>query len=53
MVSKSKEMMNPGDLVATWDVRLADGHHRVMLEHGGTSGKRVIFVDGEEVRTYN
>lgn len=43
------EKMNPDDLVATWDVRLADGHHKVMLEHGSTSGKRVIFVDGVEV----
>ena len=30
-------------------VRLADGVHTVRLEHGSTSGKRVITVDGKEV----
>lgn len=40
---------NPGDIVAVWQVKLADGDHNVVLEHGGTSGKRVIFVDGQEV----
>ena len=30
-------------------VRLADGVHKVRLEHGTTSGKRVISVDGKEV----
>lgn len=30
-------------------VRLADGIHRVRLDHGTTSGKRVITVDGKEV----
>ena len=30
-------------------MRLADGVHQVRLEHGTTSGKRVITVDGKEV----
>lgn len=42
-------MANPGDVAATWDVNLADGPHKVLFEHGTTSGKRVIVVDGEEV----
>ncbi len=42
---------NPGDVVAVWQVKLADGPHKIVLEHGGTSGKRVISVDGEEVRS--
>lgn len=39
-----------GDCVAEWDVHLADGVHKVRFEHGTTSGKRVITVDGVEVR---
>lgn len=37
------------DLVCTWDIRLPDGIHTVTFEHGSTSGKRVITVDGVEV----
>lgn len=50
---KMMDMMdgNPGDVVAVWQVKLADGPHKIVLEHGGTSGKRVISVDGEEVRS--
>ena len=40
---------NPGDIVATWNLRLNDGVHTVRFEHGTTSGKRVISVDGQEV----
>lgn len=40
---------HPGDIAAVWDIKLADGVHKVVFEHGTTSGKRVIFVDGEEV----
>ena len=36
-----------GDLVAFWDVPLSDGVHRIEFEHGTTSGKRVIRVDGK------
>jgi len=36
-----------GDLVAFWDVPLNDGVHRIEFEHGTTSGKRIIRVDGK------
>ena len=39
--------MASGDLVATWDVPLPDGVHNVEFEHGTTSGKRIIRVDGK------
>lgn len=35
------------DLVAVWDIPLADGVHTVELEHGTLTGKRVIRVDGK------
>ncbi|KAF4086730.1 hypothetical protein AMELA_G00087670 [Ameiurus melas] len=38
-----------GDLVGVWDVALSDGVHRIEFEHGTTTGKRVISVDGKEV----
>lgn len=36
-----------GDLVGVWDVALSDGVHRIEFEHGTTTGKRVICVDGK------
>lgn len=48
----SERVSNPGDAVATWDLRLNDGPHTVTFEHGTTSGKRVIIVDGQEVYIY-
>ncbi len=39
-----------GDVAAVWDVKLPDGNHRIIFEHGTTSGKRVITVDDKEVR---
>lgn len=36
-----------GDLAAVWDVALSDGVHRIAFEHGTTTGKRVIYVDGK------
>ncbi|XP_039074144.1 fas apoptotic inhibitory molecule 1 isoform X2 [Hyaena hyaena] len=36
------------DLVAVWDVALSDGVHKIEFEHGTTSGKRVVYVDGKE-----
>ncbi|KAM9187889.1 fas apoptotic inhibitory molecule 1 isoform 3-T3 [Dugong dugon] len=36
------------DLVAIWDVALSDGVHKIEFEHGTTSGKRVVYVDGKE-----
>ncbi|ESO96440.1 hypothetical protein LOTGIDRAFT_115761 [Lottia gigantea] len=37
------------DLVAQWQVGLSDGLHKVEFEHGTTTGKRIIRVDGEEI----
>lgn len=42
-------MAASGDLVAAWDVPLPDGVHKVEFEHGTTSGKRVITVDGKVI----
>jgi len=39
--------MASSDLVAKWDVTLSDKVHRVEFEHGTTTGKRIIRVDGE------
>lgn len=39
--------MSTVDLVATWQIKLADGLHKVEFEHGTTTGKRVIRVDGK------
>ncbi|KAG7260963.1 hypothetical protein CRUP_003121 [Coryphaenoides rupestris] len=41
--------MLSGDVVGVWDVALSDGVHRVEFAHGTTSGKRVIYVNGQEV----
>ncbi|EDO34327.1 predicted protein [Nematostella vectensis] len=41
------------DVVAKWDVAMADGVHQVQFEHGTTSGKRVIIVDGKEILRKN
>ncbi|XP_068102409.1 fas apoptotic inhibitory molecule 1 isoform X3 [Hyperolius riggenbachi] len=37
------------DLVAVWEVALSDGVHKIEFEHGTTSGKRVVYVDGKEI----
>ncbi|KAG5891100.1 hypothetical protein JTB14_036991 [Gonioctena quinquepunctata] len=37
------------DLVAYWSVPLLDGVHTVEFEHGTTTGKRVLRVDGNEL----
>ena len=34
--------MSSDNLVAVWEVHLADGVHMIEFEHGTTSGKRVI-----------
>ncbi|XP_021028743.1 fas apoptotic inhibitory molecule 1-like [Mus caroli] len=36
-------------VAAIWDVILSDGVHKIEFEHGTTSGKRVVYVDGKEV----
>lgn len=35
------------DLAGVWEVALSDGVHRIEFEHGTTTGKRVIYVDGK------
>ncbi len=40
-------MAGSGDLVAVWEIKLSDGVHQVEFEHGTTSGKRIIRVDGK------
>lgn len=40
---------HPGDVAAVWDIKLVDGIHKIVFEHGTSSGKRVITVDGVEV----
>ncbi|XP_063226350.1 fas apoptotic inhibitory molecule 1 isoform X2 [Bacillus rossius redtenbacheri] len=37
------------DVVAAWDVPLSDRVHRIEFEHGTTSGKRVVRLDGKEL----
>ena len=46
--------MNPDfpDLVATWTIPLPHGVQVIEFEHGETTGKRVIRVNGEEVSTF-
>lgn len=39
--------MLSGDLVAVWDVDLSDGIHRIQFAHGTTTGKRLVFVNGQ------
>ncbi|NP_001002395.1 Fas apoptotic inhibitory molecule b [Danio rerio] len=38
-----------GDIVGAWDVSLSDGLYRIEFEHGSTTGKRVIYINGKEV----
>ncbi|CAG0903787.1 unnamed protein product [Cyprideis torosa] len=44
---------NPNDLVGTWEISLPSGKHLVEFEHGTTSGKRVIRLDGKEIYRVN
>ncbi|EPB67243.1 Fas apoptotic inhibitory molecule [Ancylostoma ceylanicum] len=41
--------MVEGDIVAKWTVPLQDKVYRIEFEHGTTTGKRVIRVDGKEI----
>lgn len=43
--SADRSMSN--DLAGVWEVALSDGVHRIEFEHGTTTGKRVIYVDGK------
>ncbi|XP_030638653.1 fas apoptotic inhibitory molecule b [Chanos chanos] len=38
-----------GDVVGVWEVALSDGVHRIEFEHGTTTGKRVVYINGKEV----
>jgi len=39
--------MASSDLVAQWQVPLSDGIYLIEFEHGTTTGKRVIRVNGK------
>ena len=39
--------MMMSDLVGSWEIPTSDGIHIVEFDHGTTSGKRVIRVDGK------
>lgn len=39
--------MLSGDLVAVWEVALSDGVYRIEFAHGTTTGKRVVYVNGQ------
>ncbi|CAL2048426.1 unnamed protein product [Caenorhabditis brenneri] len=41
--------MANADVVATWSVPLHKQVHKVEFEHGTTTGKRVIRIDGREI----
>ncbi|CAO4368676.1 unnamed protein product [Caenorhabditis nigoni] len=47
--ASSDAVMPDGDCVATWNVPLHAKVHRIEFEHGTTTGKRVIRVDGKEI----
>lgn len=40
-------VMLSGELVAVWDMDLSDGVHRIQFAHGTTTGKRLVFVNGQ------
>lgn len=41
--------MLSGDVVAVWDVDLSDGVYKIEFAHGTTTGKRIVYVNGQEV----
>lgn len=36
-----------GDIVGVWEVSLSDGLYHIEFEHGTTTGKRVIYINGK------
>ncbi|XP_038588725.1 fas apoptotic inhibitory molecule 1-like [Micropterus salmoides] len=38
-----------GDVVAMWEVALSDGVYRIEFAHGTTTGKRIVYINGQEV----
>lgn len=45
--------MSERDVVATWDIALSDGKHRIQFEHGTTTEKDTmeVWVNGVVVET--
>ncbi|KAE9551328.1 hypothetical protein FO519_005443 [Halicephalobus sp. NKZ332] len=41
--------MAESDVVAVWSVPMSDKMYKIEFEHGTTSGKRVIRVNGKEI----
>ena len=41
------------DIVGQWDVSLSNGVHHIEFEHGTTSGKRIIRIDGKVCVTFD
>lgn len=37
------------DVVGMWEVSLSDGIYQIEFEHGTTTGRRVIYINGKEV----
>ncbi|XP_046710973.1 fas apoptotic inhibitory molecule b isoform X2 [Silurus meridionalis] len=37
------------DMVGMWEVPLSDGIYQIEFEHGTTTGKRVIYINGKEI----
>lgn len=35
------------DVVGMWEVPLSDGIYQIEFEHGTTTGKRVIYINGK------
>ena len=44
---RQERLNQMNDLVGEWLVTLSDKVHKVEFEHGTTTGKRVIHVDGQ------
>lgn len=36
-----------GDVVAMWEVALSDGVYRIEFAHGTTTGKRIVYINGQ------
>ncbi|XP_025836671.1 fas apoptotic inhibitory molecule 1 [Agrilus planipennis] len=45
----NKISKNRNDLVAFWSVPLPDGTYSIEFEHGTTSGKRILRINGKEI----
>ncbi|XP_066522805.1 fas apoptotic inhibitory molecule b [Hoplias malabaricus] len=37
------------DVVGMWEVSLSDGIYQIEFEHGTTTGRRVVYINGKEV----